>query len=129
MTDTIQLRIKGLSSIDASARLVADGPNELPRSGQRSVWRIALEVLREPMLTLLLAGGTIYLFLGSLIEGLILLGFATFSVAVTIVQEARTENVLGALRDLSAPRALVIRDGKRTSIAGREVVSGDILVL
>jgi P-type Ca2+ transporter type 2C len=129
MTDTIQFRTKGLSSAAASARLVADGPNELPRSGKRSVWRIAAEVLREPMLALLLAGGTIYLFLGSLMEGLILLGFATFSVVVTIVQEARTENVLGALRDLSAPRALVIRDGKRTSIAGRDVVSGDILVL
>jgi Ca2+-transporting ATPase len=129
MTDAAQARAQGLSSAEASARLVADGPNELPRSGQRSVWRIAAEVLREPMLALLLAGGTIYLFLGSLMEGLILLGFATFSVVVTIVQQARTENVLGALRDLSAPRALVIRDGKRISIAGREVVCGDSLVL
>jgi len=91
--------------------------------------RIALEVLREPMLALLLGGGVAYLLLGDLAEALILLAFATFSVAVTVIQETRTEHVLEALRDLSAPRALVIRDGARLRIAGREVVRDDLLVL
>ncbi len=86
-------------------------------------------MLREPMLALLLAGGVAYLLLGSLTEALILLAFATFSVGVTVVQEARTEHVLEALRDLSAPRALVIRDGVRVRIAGRDVVRGDLIVL
>lgn len=81
------------------------------------------------MLALLLAGGVIYLLLGDLSEALILLGFATFSIAITVIQETRTEHVLEALRDLSAPRALVIRDGARVRIAGREVVCGDLLVL
>jgi P-type Ca2+ transporter type 2C len=125
MTTTRQ----GLSSTQASSRLALDGPNELPRTGQRSILRIMLDVLREPMLALLLAGGITYLFLGSLGEALILLGFATFSIVVTVVQEARTEGVLEALRDLSAPRALVIRDGSRIRIAGREVVVGDFLVV
>lgn len=119
----------GLSSAEATARLAADGPNELPKTGRRSVWRIAVEVLREPMLALLLAGGTAYLLLGDLTEALILLGFATFSVVVTVVQEARTEHVLEALRDLSAPRALVIRDGTRLHVPGREVVNGDLIIL
>ncbi|OQW75097.1 MAG: ATPase [Proteobacteria bacterium ST_bin13] len=119
----------GLSLAEAAARLAADGPNELPKTGRRSVWRIAVEVLREPMLALLLAGGTAYLLLGDLTEALILLGFATFSVVVTVVQEARTEHVLEALRDLSAPRALVIRDGTRLHVPGREVVNGDLIVL
>jgi len=91
--------------------------------------RIAIEVLREPMLALLLGGGVAYLLLGDLAEALILLAFATFSVAVTVIQETRTEHVLEALRDLSAPRALVIRDGARLRIAGREVVRDDLLVL
>jgi len=91
--------------------------------------RIAIEVLREPMLALLLGGGGAYLLLGDLAEALILLAFATFSVAVTVIQETRTEHVLEALRDLSAPRALVIRDGARLRIAGREVVRDDLLVL
>lgn len=74
------------------------------------------------MLALLLAGGVAYLLLGDLTEALILLAFATFSVAVIVVQESRTETVLEALCDLSAPRALVIRDGAQVRIAGREVV-------
>ena len=119
----------GLSADAARARLDADGPNELPLAGRRSIVRIALEVVREPMFALLLAGGIAYLLLGDLTEALILLGFATFSVAVTMIQEARTERVLEALRDLSAPRALVIRDGARIRIAGREVVRDDLLVL
>jgi P-type Ca2+ transporter type 2C len=119
----------GLSSAEAAARLAADGPNELARAGRRSVLRIAFEVLREPMLALLLAGGVAYLLLGDLTEALILLGFATFSVGVTVIQETRTEHVLEALRDLSAPRARVIRDGARLHIAGREVVRDDLIVL
>ncbi|QNA86841.1 cation-translocating P-type ATPase [Sphingomonas sp. So64.6b] len=119
----------GLSNEEAARRLVRDGANELPRTGQRSSLHIAFEVLREPMLALLLAGGVAYLLLGDLTEALILLGFATFSVVVTVIQETRTEHVLEALRDLSAPRALVIRGGARIRIPGREVVQDDLLVL
>jgi Ca2+-transporting ATPase len=85
--------------------------------------------VREPMLALLLGGGVIYLALGDLKEALILLVFATMSVLITVVQETRTERVLEALRDLTSPRALVIRDGERKRIAGREVVRGDFVVL
>jgi len=127
MTDDI--RFGGLTANAARTRLETDGPNELPRAGRRPIFRIALEVLREPMLALLLAGGMAYLILGDLTEALVLLGFATFSVAVTVIQEARTEDVLEALRDLSAPRALVIRDGIRVRISGREVVRDDLIVL
>jgi len=119
----------GLTAAAASARLLEDGANEIARAGTRSGFRIAIEVIREPMLALLMAGGVAYLLLGDLAEALILLGFATFSVAVTIVQETRTEHVLEALRDLSAPRAMVVRDGVRSRIAGREVVRDDLLIL
>ena len=120
---------RGLSAPEASARMTADGPNELPKAGRRSYLKIIAEVLREPMLALLLLGGVAYLLLGDLAEALILLAFATFSVAVTVIQESRTENVLEALRDLSAPRALVIRGGERIRIAGRDVVRGDLIVI
>jgi Ca2+-transporting ATPase len=121
--------LRGLDATEARARLVAEGFNELPKSNRRTPLRIALEVMREPMLALLLGGGAIYLLLGDLEEALILLAFATLSVGITIVQEARTERVLEALRDLTSPRALVIRDGERKRIAGREVVRGDLVVL
>jgi P-type Ca2+ transporter type 2C len=119
----------GLTQTEATARLAADGPNELPKTKRRSPLRIILDVLREPMLALLLAGGLVYLLLGNREEALILLAFACLSVGITVVQEARTERVLEALRDLTSPRALVIRDGQRQRIAGREVVQGDVIVL
>ena len=129
MPEVFDRALAGLSSDEAQRRLDRDGPNELPRTGRRSVFRIALEVLREPMLALLLAGGVAYMLLGDLNEALILLAFATFSVLVTVVQENRTENVLEALRGLSAPQALVVRDGTRVHIAGRDIVLDDMLVL
>jgi P-type Ca2+ transporter type 2C len=103
----------GLSHAEAAMRLAADGPNIIQQGGKRSIWHIIGEVLREPMLALLLVGGLAYLLLGDRTEALILLAFATFSVVVTVVQESRTEHVLEALRDLSAPRALVIREGEQ----------------
>src|SRR6516165_9844087 len=120
---------RGLSELDARARLKAEGYNELLRPNQRTTLLIILEVLREPMLALLIGGGMIYLILGDLKEALILLVFATLSIVITVVQETRTERVLEALRDLTSPRALVIRDGKRRRIAGREVARGDLIVL
>ncbi|WP_207762362.1 cation-translocating P-type ATPase [Niveispirillum lacus] len=119
----------GLTQTEATARITAEGPNELPRARRRSPLRIVFDVLREPMLALLLAGGVVYLLLGSREEALILLAFACLSVGITVVQEARTERVLEALRDLTSPRALVIRDGQRQRIAGRDVVRGDVIVL
>ena len=109
--DATRMIEQGLTAAQAAAQLAADGPNELPRTGTRPAWKIVAEVLREPMFALLLAGGGVYLLLGDRIEALILLGFASFSIVLTVVQETRTEHVLEALRDLASPRALVIRDG------------------
>ncbi len=119
----------GLSAAEAERRLRADGYNELPQANRRTPLRIVIEVLREPMLALLIGGGLIYLLLGDIKEAVILLVFACLSVAITVVQEARTERVLEALRDLTSPRALVIRDGERRRIPGREVVRGDVVIL
>src|SRR4051812_46159606 len=121
--------IAGLSEADAQARLRTEGYNELPQADRRTPFRIALEVLREPMLALLLVGGIVYLALGDLKEAIILVVFATMSIVITVVQETRTERVLEALRDLTSPRALAIRDAKRQRIAGRDVVRGDLIVL
>jgi len=120
---------QGLTQAEARSRLASEGFNELPRTGRRSPFRIVFEVLREPMLALLIAGGAVYLLLGDLEESLVLLVFACLSVGITVVQEARTERVLETLRDLTSPRALVIREGQRQRIAGREVVRGDLIVL
>jgi Ca2+-transporting ATPase len=119
----------GLSEESACTRLQNEGPNELPTQKQRSSLNIALEVAREPMFLMLVAAGSLYLLMGEPVDALMLLGFVFVVMAITIIQERRTERALEALRDLSSPRALVIRDGKQRRIAGREVVRGDLVVL
>jgi Ca2+-transporting ATPase len=118
----------GLSCSEAQARLQTDGPNELPAQKKRSFWTIGIEVAREPMFLMLVAAGSLYLFMGEPADALMLLGFVLVVMAITIIQERRTERALEALRDLSSPRALVIRDGSHQRIAGRDVVRGDLVV-
>jgi len=120
---------RGLSQAEAAQRLAAEGPNELPQPARRTLWRIALEVAREPMFQLLVAAGALYLVMGDGGEAAMLLAFVAMTMAITITQEQRTERVLEALRDLTSPRGLVLREGERVRIAGREVVRGDLLLL
>jgi P-type Ca2+ transporter type 2C len=122
-------QFNGLSEREATDRLKRDGYNELPATEHRNFLVIALEIFQEPIFLLLITCGVIYLFLGDAQEALILLGFVFFIVGINLYQEQKTERSLEALRDLSSPRALVIRDGERQRIAGREVVRGDLVVL
>jgi Ca2+-transporting ATPase len=119
----------GLTQAEVDERLRAEGYNELPGSHRRTTLTIALEVVREPMFLLLVAAGSIYFLLGDVGEASVLLSFVLVVMGITIYQEKRTERVLEALRDLTSPRALVIRDGRQNRIPGREVVRGDILLL
>jgi len=120
---------KGLSGSEAAERQKQFGYNELPQSKPRSIFAIALEVIKEPMFLLLVAGSLIYSILGDLQEALMLMGFVFVVMGITLYQERKTERALEALRDLSSPRALVIRDGVHKRIPGREVVPGDLIVL
>jgi Ca2+-transporting ATPase len=81
------------------------------------------------MFLLLIVSVAIYLALGDLREALVLSLSLFVIFGITIFQERKTERALEALRDLSSPRALVIRDGEQQRITGREVVRGDILIL
>jgi len=120
---------KGLSENEVVQRLKEYGYNELPSQKKRNVFLIFLNVIKEPMLLLLLASGLIYFFLGEPKDALMLFSFVVVVVGITFYQERKTERTLEALRDLSSPRALVIRDGEQKRIAGREVVIDDIIVL
>ncbi|TLU82567.1 MAG: cation-translocating P-type ATPase [Chlorobium sp.] len=121
--------VTGLSEAEAAERLLLDGYNELPSSKQRGIFSLAFGIVREPMFLLLVACGAVYLVLGDVQEALMLLGFVFFVMGLTLYEERKTENALEALRDLSSPRAQVVRDGAERRIAGREVVRGDILVV
>lgn len=130
MSDTSAINtISGLSETEAARRLKEEGYNELPSSKKRSIFTIAFEVMREPMFLLLITGGLIYLLLGDVREAVMLLAFVLIVMGITLYQERKTERALEALRDLSSPRALVIRDGIQKRVPGREIARGDVIVL
>lgn len=119
----------GLSSAEAARRLAEDGPNALPGDGGRSWLHIVRETVRDPMFSLLLAAAGLYLLLGELQESLSLALMVCVVIGLTLYQEGKTERAIQALRDLSSPRARVIRDGQAQTLAGRELVRGDLLLL
>lgn len=119
----------GLSSAAAARQLQADGPNELGDTRRRALRATVVEVVREPMFLLLLAAGAVYFLIGDRFEAMVLMGFVLVIMMITVLQQRRTDHALSALRDMSSPRALVLRDGVARRIAGREVVRGDFLML
>ena len=119
----------GLNPAKAARRLTAHGPNLLPGSTPRSLFAIVGDVLTEPMFLKLLVAGDLYLALGDRSEAAFLLPFVFVVIGITLAQERKTQRTLESLRELFAPRALVIRGGQEIRIPGREVVVGDLLVL
>lgn len=109
--------VKGLTQEEAEKRLQSEGFNELPSKTKKSTFDIAIGVLKEPMFMLLVACGVIYLIFGDIQEALMLLLSVFVIIAITFYQEKKTERALEALRDLSSPRAFVIRDGEQKRIA------------
>ena len=119
----------GLTAAEVLVRRERDGYNELPTSAGRGLLESIVAILREPMSLLLLVCGGIYVAVGDGQEAAMLLGFVVFIMALTLFQERKTERALEALRDLASPRALVIREGQRARVAGRELVRDDLIVL
>lgn len=120
---------KGLSAAEAEQKLRTVGFNQLPSAKPKTIWHIGWQVMKEPMFLLLISCGTLYLILGDYREGIILLSTISVIIGITFYQYNKTERALEALKNLSSPRALVVRDGIEQRIAGREVVPDDILVL
>ena len=122
-------KFRGLTSKQAEEKLKTEGYNLLPSSKPKNFLHIVGSILKEPMFILLVACGSLYMALGDIQEGLMLLGFVFVIMGIEFYQERKTEKALDALKDLASPRALVIRDGVETRIAGKDVVKDDILIL
>src|SRR5688500_1900963 len=111
-SDPATIARQGLSEGDAQSRLRNEDPHELPRATQRQVWGRVRASLQDPVILLLVATGTVYLILGDREEALLLLGSIGLMIGIEFYQERKTERALEALRDLSSPRARVVRDGQ-----------------
>jgi len=120
---------KGLSETEVKERLKRHGPNELPSQRSKSVFRYLLQLIKEPMIILLIATSTIYLFLGEPRDAMLLFVMIFMVIGITVYQQGKTEKALNALKKLSSPRALVIRNGAQERIGGKEVVIDDLIIL
>jgi Ca2+-transporting ATPase len=127
--DVTTHQITGISEQEALNRLEKFGHNELKTDSSRGIFKIIFGAIKEPMVLLLIGIGLIYLFLGETQEVYSLLTFLMLILGITIYQENKTEKTLLALKELSCPRAIVIRESKQMRIPGREVVPGDIVIL
>lgn len=121
--------IDGLSSREVASRQKRYGYNELPNKEKKSFFKILFELVKEPMIFLLLTTISIYFLLGDKREASLLLLSVFGIVAIELYQESKTEKSLEALRNLSSPISDVIRNGERMVIPGRELVIGDIILL
>jgi Ca2+-transporting ATPase len=121
--------MNGLTEIEVKERLAKFGYNELPSEKPKNIFSIAFGVIKEPMFLLLITCGALYILLGDVKEGIILLSTIFIIIFITFYQHQKTEKALNAMKNLSSPRALVRRNGQEIRIPGREVVPDDLVLL
>ncbi len=121
--------IHGLTTKKAEELQRIHGKNTIAGSDKESVFKKIFSTLTEPMFLLLIISSVIYFILGEPKDGAVMLVFVTFVMGIDFLQETRTDKSLNALKNLSAPKATVIRDGKETEILSEDIVPNDILLL
>ncbi|MBK6773981.1 MAG: cation-translocating P-type ATPase [Ignavibacteria bacterium] len=121
--------LKGLTDSEVIASRIKYGQNILENKTRRKSLEIFFDIIKEPMMILLMAACSIYFILGDITEGIIML-FAIFAVAgISIIQEVRSENAISELKKLSEPLTNVIRNNVVVSIPSHELVVNDIMII
>jgi P-type Ca2+ transporter type 2C len=119
----------GLSPAEAATRLATAGPNELREAPQPTFWSRLWAQLRDFLVIILIVASIISVVLGDYIEAAAIMAIVVLNAALGVVQEARAEQALAALRRLSAPEAHVVRGGHQIVVPVRDLVPGDIVLL
>lgn len=120
---------QGLSSAEARQRLAIHGPNALPEGRRRSLWMMFLSQFADFMIGVLLAAALVSGLIGEPRDTLAILVIVLFNAVIGTVQEFRAECALAALKQMAAPEALVLRDGRRQLVPATALVPGDIVLL
>jgi Ca2+-transporting ATPase len=121
--------VQGLTTEEAALRLKKGGFNELSYRDARSVLRIVISTVTEPMFFLLFVAAGLYLALGDPLESVIMVGSIALTVGISLYQEMKTERAIAELKQLSSPRAVVLRDRMPQRIPGREIVIDDVVLV
>lgn len=119
----------GLKSHEVGARLEKYGHNQLQQTREISPWQIFIAQFLDFMVLVLLGAAIVSGFLGERLDAITIIAIVILNAILGFIQEYRAEKSLEALKELSAPQASVIRDGKLQRIPAKLVVPGDIMVL
>ena len=119
----------GLTSEQAVARLERFGLNKLREAPPTTLWQLLWAQFNDFVVLLLIVAAVISALLGDWVEAAAIMAIVVLNAALGVLQERRAEKALAALQELAAPEAHVLRDGRRVSVPGREVVPGDIVYL
>ena len=119
----------GITTEQAKQLQAQYGKNELAPQKKEGFLRKVLRILAEPMFLLLMAAAVIYFILGEVRDGAVMLIFVLGIISIDAIQEWKTDKTLNALKDLSAPHIMVLRDGTETRIASADLVPGDHMML
>lgn len=119
----------GLTAKEAQEKLVIDGYNELSSQKPKNIFYIVYEIVKEPMILLLVSCGILYLYLGDIKDSVMILTSIILLISITLYQKYRSEKVLKELQKLASPKINVIRDNETIQIQSRELVVDDIIVL
>jgi len=117
----------GLSSAESASRLEKYGPNRLAAKKGKSLLVRVLEQFQDFLIYILLAAAVISILLGEVSDAIIILIVVVINAIVGVVQESKAEKALEALKKLSAPKAIVVRDGAPREIDSDQVVPGDLV--
>jgi Ca2+-transporting ATPase len=123
------INIQGLTNQEVIASRDKYGPNILESKKKNKFFEVIKGLLKEPMVILLLVAATLYFFTGNTNDGIFLAAAILLVAAISLYQDAKTNNALEKLKELSQPRCKVIRNGKVVEIKSKEVVVGDFLMV
>lgn len=119
----------GLTGQEAEKRLLKNGPNELAEGKKKTMAEAFLEQLNDPLIYVLLAAAVISLLLHEVSDAIIILVVVTVNAVVGVIQEGKAQKALEALKKLTIPKAIVLRDGRQKEIPSSELVLGDVVCL
>lgn len=119
----------GLSGAQAEARLGRFGPNALPPAKRRSALLRFLAQFHNTLIYVLLAGALAAAFLDHVIDAAVILAVVLVNAVIGYIQEGKAEQALDAIQQMIAPRASVVRDGMRQTVAVSDIVPGDLVLI
>jgi Ca2+-transporting ATPase len=122
-------QLQGLSVQDAAGRLGSSGPNELQEQARPRFWQMLLAQFDSFVIWILIAASIVSALLGDYVEAAAILAIVIINAVIGVVQDGKAEKALAALKELAAPDAHVIRDGRRMRVPARELVPGDVVSL